>query len=123
MAQVSYKQQIIERVEKLNTNDQLKVLEFLQNIENVIEGVPGTSLLRFVGSIPSDDLDRMAQAIEEDCDKVVVPSVVLGELYYGAYRSDRLEENLKVIEDFANSNKILDCNMMTAKSTGQSSSS
>lgn len=70
MAQVSYKQQIIERVEKLNTDDQRKVLEFLQNIESDIEGVPGTSLLRFVGSIPADDLDKMQQAIEEDCDKV-----------------------------------------------------
>ena len=49
---------------------------------------------------------------------VIVPSIVLGELYYGAYRSGRLQDNLAIIEDFATSSKILNCDVATARLYG-----
>lgn len=32
-------------------------------------GVTGASLLRFAGMIPAEELDAMAQAIEQDCER------------------------------------------------------
>lgn len=51
--------------------------------------------------------------------EIFVSSTVLGELYYGAYRSARTEANLTRIEDFMNSVAILTCDAETAKYYGQ----
>ena len=50
--------------------------------------------------------------------EVFVPSVVIGELYYGAYKSTRAKENLTRIDDFASSNLVLDCDAETARVYG-----
>lgn len=51
-------------------------------------------------------------------EEVFIPSIVLGELYFGAYKSLKIQENLKRIDDFALSNTILACNTDTAKRYG-----
>ena len=43
-----------------------------------------------------------------------LPCVVLGELYYGARKSGRVQANVQRVEDFAYQNSILDCDAETA---------
>lgn len=50
-----------------------------------------------------------------NAEEVFIPSIVLGELYFGAYKSLKIQENLKRIDDFALNNTILACNTDTAK--------
>ena len=58
--------------------------------------------------------ERLAQATE-----VFVPTVVLGELYYGARKSARVEANLARIDEFATSNAVLVCTLETARQYGE----
>jgi tRNA(fMet)-specific endonuclease VapC len=50
---------------------------------------------------------------------VFVPSIVLGELFFGAYRSRHVEENLAHAAEFAASNTILGCDAATARYYGK----
>lgn len=54
-------------------------------------------------------LDHLRNANE-----VFIPSIVIGELSYGAHKSSRVSENLRRIEDFVASNFILECDAATA---------
>lgn len=51
--------------------------------------------------------------------RIFIPSIVLGELFYGAERSTRKEENRKKIEELAEVSWILECDMNTARSYGK----
>lgn len=51
----------------------------------------------------------------EDADEVFVPSIVLGELYYGARRTGNSRENIAWIYEFAEANTILVCDAETAR--------
>ena len=42
--------------------------------------------------------------------RIFIPSIVSGELYYGALRSTRVQDNLARIEQLAARNIVLDCN-------------
>jgi tRNA(fMet)-specific endonuclease VapC len=55
----------------------------------------------------------------QDTDEVFIPSVVIGELYYGAFKSQRVTENLERIEEFASSNTVLSCDSETARYYGE----
>lgn len=57
--------------------------------------------------------EHLAQA-----DEVFVSSIVLGELYYGAFKSSRAEDNLRRIDEFATSCAVLCCDRDTAKEYG-----
>lgn len=48
-----------------------------------------------------------------------VPSVVIGELYFGAYKSSRVAFNAARIEEFSAGNTILPCDADTGKWYGQ----
>jgi tRNA(fMet)-specific endonuclease VapC len=50
---------------------------------------------------------------------VLVPAIVIGELYYGAYKSGQVSANLKVIDDFAKSTRVVDCDTETARQYGR----
>jgi tRNA(fMet)-specific endonuclease VapC len=52
---------------------------------------------------------RLASATE-----VFVPSIAIGELYYGARKSARPEPNALRVQQFAKSNSILPCDLDTA---------
>ncbi len=58
--------------------------------------------------------DNLARAEE-----VFIPSIVIGELCYGARKSARAGENLARIDDFAASNVILGCDTETARHYGE----
>ncbi len=61
----------------------------------------------FAGEQPV--LDKLNDARE-----VSIPSIVIGELYYGAQKSSQLVNNLQRIEAFIASNTILACDAVTA---------
>ena len=56
---------------------------------------------------------RLAEANE-----VFVPSIVLGELYYGARKSARVAENLARLDEFVASSTVLVCDVATARQYG-----
>lgn len=57
--------------------------------------------------------DNLAKA-----DEVFVPSIAIGELCYGAWKSGRAKENLACIDEFAASNIVIGCNTEIARQYG-----
>ena len=49
---------------------------------------------------------------------VFVYPAVLGELYYGARKSQRVDKNIERVDDFAQTTAILDCDLATAQEYG-----
>ncbi len=47
-----------------------------------------------------------------------VPCIAIGELYFGACKSSKIEENLTRIDEFASTNTVLPCNTEIAKRYG-----
>jgi len=54
----------------------------------------------------------------KQAEEVFVPSIVLGELYFGARKSGRIKENLARIDEFAFSSSVLGCDTDTAREYG-----
>lgn len=50
--------------------------------------------------------------------EIFVPCIAIGELYFGAYRSLKVQKNLNRIDEFALNNAVLVCNTDTAKKYG-----
>lgn len=59
---------LTDEMGKLAPDERAQVLQYVRSLRN--DGVPGASLLKYVGRIPQDDLRRMAAAIEEDFERV-----------------------------------------------------
>ena len=53
-----------------------------------------------------------------EAEQVFLPSIVLGELYYGARKSLRIEENISRVDEFAAMSAVLGPNTATAKEYG-----
>jgi tRNA(fMet)-specific endonuclease VapC len=53
------------------------------------------------------------------CHHVFVPSIVLGELYFGAFKSQQARENIQKVHLFALKNVILGCDLHTGKFFGE----
>jgi tRNA(fMet)-specific endonuclease VapC len=51
--------------------------------------------------------------------EVFVPSIVIGELYFGVRKSGRVQQNLRRIDEFAFSSKVLACDLDTAREYGE----
>ena len=58
--------------------------------------------------------DQLADDLE-----VFIPSIVLGELFYGALKSTRVEANLARLDEFTRSSAVLGCDATTARYYGQ----
>ena len=62
-------------------------------------------------------------AAVKDClnqaDEIFVPSIAIGELYFGAQKSGRATENLARIDEFSAHSVVLECNAETARRYGQ----
>lgn len=54
--------------------------------------------------------DNLAKA-----DEIFIPCIAVGELYYGAWKSARIRENVARIDEFAAANVVLECNSGTAR--------
>src|SRR5215210_8439322 len=59
--------------------------------------------------------DRLVVEQIEDAEEVFVPSIVIGELYYGARKSGRARENVARVDLFAEANIILICDTETCR--------
>ncbi len=59
-------------------------------------------------------LDRLVSA-----ERVFIPSIVLGELYFGARKSARASENLSRVDEFAANRWILGCGAEAARNYGK----
>lgn len=64
--------EVYERLKVMPPNLQQQVLEFTQNLADSTkeQGVPGSQLLRFAGTIEIEDLKLMSEAINQDCEQV-----------------------------------------------------
>lgn len=51
--------------------------------------------------------------------EIFISNITVGEMYFGAYKSSKVENNIKQIDSFVASNKILNCDSTTAKHYGQ----
>ena len=51
--------------------------------------------------------------------EVFIPSIVLGELYYGAQKSARIASNVARVDEFAATNSVLACDTETARRYGE----
>jgi tRNA(fMet)-specific endonuclease VapC len=63
--------------------------------------------------------DAALQARLSGAAEVFISSVVLGELYYGAYKSSRVTENFQKINELASRSAVLGCDGTTARSDGE----
>ena len=54
----------------------------------------------------------------QDTDETFVPAIVLGELYFGAYRSRRRDGNLAQVDEFAAASVVVACDTGTARHYG-----
>lgn len=68
---ISIINEVIEQLRAMPQDLQWQVLEFARTLaKSQVQGTPGQQLLRFAGSIPSDDLQLMREAIEQGCEQV-----------------------------------------------------
>jgi tRNA(fMet)-specific endonuclease VapC len=51
--------------------------------------------------------------------EIFVPSIVIGELFYGAYKSARAKENISRIEELASQSVVLGCDSETSRIYGE----
>ncbi|WP_017297885.1 type II toxin-antitoxin system VapC family toxin [Nodosilinea nodulosa] len=65
----------------------------------------------------ADDVAVKENLIQSD--EVFIPSIAIGELFYGARKSGRIRENLARINDLAASSAVLDCSFETAQQYGK----
>jgi tRNA(fMet)-specific endonuclease VapC len=54
-----------------------------------------------------------------NAEEMFIPCIAIGELYFGAYKSTKIQENLTRIDEFTHNNTILACNADTAKRYGE----
>ena len=63
--------EVVEQLKVMPQPLQKQVLEFVRSLVKAeVRGTPGQQLLHFAGSVPSDDLQLMREAIEQDCERV-----------------------------------------------------
>ena len=63
--------QVVEQLRAMPQSLQIQVLTFAQTLVKAeIKGVAGQQLLRFAGTISSDDLQLMREAIEQECENI-----------------------------------------------------
>ncbi len=60
--------EVIEQLQRMPQSLQQQVLEFARSLaDSPVQGVPGSQLLRFAGTIPLQDVELMREAIAQDC--------------------------------------------------------
>lgn len=52
-------------------------------------------------------------------DEVFIPSIAIGELYYGAWKSTRVQANLARVDELVAANMVLGCNAQTGRHYGE----
>ena len=63
--------EILDYLGQLGSADQAKVANLARLLATSSkQGTPGKELLRLVGTISHDDLEKMKQVIEEECERI-----------------------------------------------------
>ena len=63
--------QVVEQLQEMPENLQRRVLDYIQRLKVTSEqGIPGRQLLQFAGSISNEDLIRMQEAIDRECENI-----------------------------------------------------
>lgn len=63
--------EIGQQLRILPPNEQRRVLDFARALVlSKPQGIPGKELIRFAGTIPNEELQRINAAIEESCEQV-----------------------------------------------------
>lgn len=63
--------QIMDQLARVSEEEQRRILEIVRSMAaKPGGGVSGSSLLRFAGTIDSDDARRMSEAIEDGCERI-----------------------------------------------------
>lgn len=55
----------------------------------------------------------------KNLESIFIPSIAIGELYYGASKSSKAKDNSERIKELADNNTVLTCDSETAKHYGQ----
>ena len=64
-------QELCGYLRQMPEEHQRRVLEFARTLAGPsVKGVPGSTLLRFAGSIDASDLEMMSQAVEDGCERI-----------------------------------------------------
>ena len=79
----------------------------------------GTYLLDTNAAIAHMSGDKDILKVLDEAVDVFLPSIVLGELYFGAYKSTRVESNLIEVEILALSGAAIACDVGTARIYGR----
>jgi hypothetical protein len=71
MQSETIEEQILSEIRRMSLEQQYRVLTFSKAIiRPAVKGVPGASLLRFAGAIPTEQVKQMEEAIERDCERI-----------------------------------------------------
>lgn len=70
-------------------------------------------------SVSSANESSITEKIKSLSVHIFIPSIVLGELFYGAHQSTRKDENKKKIEALAATSLVLECDTDTARFYGE----
>jgi hypothetical protein len=71
MINTTVEKHLREQLRHLPIEQQRQVLEFARAlVKTRVHGVPGKDLLRFAGTISSEDLTTIEQSVNEECEKV-----------------------------------------------------
>ena len=81
--------------------------------------MPGRYLLDTNAIIALFAKDPVIHNLIKEADEIFIPCIAIGELYYGAYKSLRIHENIARIDEFVLNNIILPCHTATAKIYGE----
>jgi tRNA(fMet)-specific endonuclease VapC len=81
--------------------------------------VPGRILLDTTAIIALFSQEREVVASLSEAEETFAPSIAVGELFYGAVKSEQTERNLLKIKDFVRANTILPVTAQTAETYGR----
>lgn len=73
MARSSIRDELLRNLEKLSPQKQRELLAYARSLTESglpLKGTPGKDLVVFSGAIETNDLAKIARAIEEDCEQV-----------------------------------------------------
>lgn len=71
MVDATIEQELSTCLGRLPVEQQRQVLEFARKLTTLpLQGVRGSTLLQFAGTIDESDLEAMSQAIEDGCERI-----------------------------------------------------
>ncbi len=71
MISPSMRDEVLRELEKLDTADQKRVMDFVRALgSGEPRGTHGSELTRFAGILPEESIDEMMAAIEDGCERI-----------------------------------------------------